>query len=222
MKIGIISDIHSNLYGLRAVLNQLKDADCILCAGDITGYYTFVNEVFEELEKHKVKFIIGNLDYYLLQAVPLARSQIIKDSIKYTKNKISEENLLKIKSTKSHDDLIIGGLKIKMYHGSPWNELEEYIYPDYDNFEKFKDIDADIIILGHTHRPIIKQVGKVTVLNPGSCGQPRDNNPKASFAIIQTQNKKISLERVEYDINKVCEEAIKEGFDRRLIEVLKK
>lgn len=199
MRIGIISDVHSNLYGLRTVLNQLKNtSDIILCAGDLTGYYTYINEVFDELEKYKVKFIIGNHDYYLIQGVPMNHSQIIKDSVEYTKNKISAENLLKIKKTKSFDNLIVDGLKIKMYHGSPWDTLEEYIYPDYDYFDKFKDIDADIVILGHTHRPMIKKAKEVIVINPGSCGQPRDNDKRATFGILNTRSKEFMFRRVDY------------------------
>lgn len=177
--------------------------------------------MFEELKKYKVKFIIGNHDYYLIHGVPTNRSQVIKDSVKYTKNKILKENLLKIRNVKSYDDLFIDGLRIKMYHGSPWDTVEEGIYPDYYHLEKFEDIEADIIILGHTHRPMIKGVGKLLVINPGSCGQPRDDDKRASFGMFDTNNKKFVIERVEYDVDQVCKKAIKEGLDYKLIKILK-
>jgi len=89
MKVGIISDVHSNIYGLNSVITELRDSDIILCAGDITGYYAFVNEVFEVLDRYDIQFIRGNHDEYLFQKDTSAYGPIKKRSVEYTGEVIS-------------------------------------------------------------------------------------------------------------------------------------
>lgn len=222
MKIGLISDIHSNIYALKNVLRSLEGTDLILCAGDITGYYPFVNEVFEGLERYKVIFIKGNHDAHLC-GVKLKDSRPIESqSFEYTKNHISNINLDKLRNAPVQQELSLDGLKLTMFHGSPWDSLEEYIYPDYQDFDRFKKINGDVIILGHTHYPMIKKIGEKLVINPGSCGQPRDYDPRASLAILDTSTKEVRIERVHYDIEKVCQVITKLGFDNKLSEILKR
>jgi len=222
MKIGLISDIHANIYALRSVLKRLKGMDLILCAGDITGYYPFVNEVFEELESYNVVFTKGNHDAHLCGDKIKDLRPIELKSFEYTKNHITNINLDKLRNAPLQLQVSIDGFKVVMFHASPWDKLEEYIYPDYPDFEKFKEVDADVIILGHTHYPMIKQIGRKLIINPGSCGQPRDYDPRASFAVFDTLAKNAVIERVKYDVEGVCE-AIKElSFDNKLIETLKR
>jgi putative phosphoesterase len=222
MKIGLISDIHSNIYALKSVLNRLHGMDLILCAGDITGYYPFVNEVFEELNSHHVIFIKGNHDAYLCGDEIKDLGPIKLKSFEYTKDRITDTNFQQLRDIPVEQKLDIDGMQFVMFHGSPWNKLEEYIYPDYLNFNKFNHIDADVIILGHTHYPMIKQIGLKLIINPGSCGQPRDYDPRASFVVLDTLTKKAKLERVQYDIESVCEALRKLNFDSSLSAILKR
>lgn len=222
MKIGIISDIHSNAYALRNVLRMLEGMDLILCAGDITGYYPFVNEVFEELKGYNVILIKGNHDAYLCGDKIKDLSSIELKSFEYTKNHITKVNLDKLRNAPVQQELSIDEFKVVMFHGSPWDKLEEYIYPDYPEFDRFKEIDADVIILGHTHYPMIKQISEKLIINPGSCGQPRDYDPRASFAVLNTLTKEVRIERVQYDVEKVCQVIRKLGFDSKLSEILKR
>jgi len=220
MKIGIISDIHSNLYGLISVITKLQSCDLILCAGDITGYYTFINEIFDILEDNNIIFIRGNHDEYLLQNSSDRLNMILKKSVEYTKKKITKNNLFKIQKAPIFLNKELNGIKIKMYHGSPWNFLEGYIYPDYKQFEKFRDLDADLIILGHTHVPFINYVDEKIIFNPGSSGQPRDKDNRASYGVFQTENKSLEIKRTEYDINKVIQAAKTDGIDSQIIQML--
>jgi putative phosphoesterase len=222
VKIGIISDIHSNVYALRSVLKMLKDMDLIVCAGDITGYYPFVNEVFEDLDKYNVIFVKGNHDAHLCGVKLKDLRSIEPKSFKYTKNHISSTNLDKLRKAPLQQELSFNGSKVVMFHGSPWDKLEEYIYPDYPDFDRFREIGADVIILGHTHYPMIKQIAEKLIINPGSCGQPRDYDPRASFSILDTLTKEVRIERVQYDIEKVCEAVRKLGFNSKLSEILKR
>ncbi len=222
MRIGLISDIHSNIYALKSVLKKLVGMDLILCAGDITGYYPFVNEVFQELEDHNVIFIKGNHDAYLCGDKIKDLNTIELKSFEYTRNHIASINLDRLRTTSLHYELTIDGFKLVMVHGSPWDKLEEYVYPDYPSFERFKEIDADVIILGHTHYPMIKQIGEKLIINPGSCGQPRDYNPRAAFAIFDTLAKSAIIKRVQYNVKRLCGIVRELGFDDKLIEILQR
>lgn len=196
MKIGLISDIHANSQGLEAVIDKMRSCEVILCAGDITGYHTSVNEVFNILEENDILFILGNHDGYLLQESIEDLHPLLKKSVEYTRGEISEDNLERLRRTSFHYSGLFDGMRIKMYHGSPWDMMEEYVYPDYARFERFEKISADLIILGHTHIPFMRG----NIVNPGSCGQPRDDDPRASYGILQTETAKITLSRVEYNL----------------------
>lgn len=215
----MISDIHANVYGLRAVLHKLKNADIILCAGDVTGYYTFVNETFDLLAKYKVQFIRGNHDDFLFQK-EFPDNPIYQQSINFTRANILPENLQRLKKIPDTKNLALGGMRLKMYHGSPWGM--KYIYPDFADFDHFKSISADVIILGHTHFPMIKKVGKKIIVNPGSCGQPRDNNPRASFALLDTETGKIVIKRVAYNLSPVIGAVKKYQLSQELIDILER
>lgn len=219
MLIGIISDIHSNIYGLKAVLHKLQKTDIIICAGDITGYYTFVNEVFTELKNNKIQFIKGNFDNFLFS--DSFKNKIIQESVNYTKNVITLENLELIKNAKTKLSLKIDSKQIKVFHGSPW-KIDEYINPNYKSFEKFKLINADLIILGHTHKPMIKKIGQTIIVNPGSCGQPRDYDDRASCAIYDTKTCEVNIFRIKYDYNPIIKAVIRHNLDPKLISILKR
>lgn len=191
MKIGIISDIHGNIEGLCAALLELKESDIILCAGDIVGYGFFINECCEALKKNKVEFIWGNHEKYLFEGLPVfAKENLTKDNFDYLKSAGGFEKKLKIDN-----------IKISLFHGSPWNPAEEYIYPDYFNFPRFESIDADLVILGHTHRAMIKAAGKLKIINPGSCGQGRGANRELSCCIFDTKTKEALIKKINYGKN---------------------
>lgn len=219
MKIAIISDIHANIYGLKTVLADFPKIDKILCAGDITGYYPFVNEVIDELKKRRVLAVRGNHDQYLLDGkAPKDKNDDVKNSVQRMKKIISEENLDYVKSLPELLNLGINNKKVLIVHGSPWDQLEERIYPDYPNFSKFSEVDADVIILGHTHYPMIKKINNKIVVNPGSCGQPRDYN-LLSYVLWNTENNTFENKRISWDIEKFKKEARLRGTNEKLFEV---
>lgn len=220
MKVGIITDVHANIYGLESVLKELKQTEMILCAGDIVGYYPFVNEVFEMLSAYNVCSIKGNHDCYVLGELPVSETKRKSYSLDYTQHVIKKEYYAALNRLPNVFSEILGGVKIVMYHGSPWNHFEEYIYPDYQHFDRFQEIDADVIILGHTHYPLIKKIGEKVILNPGSCGQPRDYDPKASCAIFDTRMGQVEIRRCIYPIEKVSKKVKELGFSESLIRIL--
>jgi predicted phosphodiesterase len=86
-----------------------------------------------------------------------------------------------------------------MVHGSPRDPLDEYAPNDAEFWaRRLQNIEADVVCVGHTHQPYVLEVGNRLVINPGSVGQPRDGDPRASYAIIE--DNRVELKRVEYPV----------------------
>ena len=79
--------------------------------------------------------------------------------------------------------------------------LEEYIYPD-SNISRFESLPYAYVFLGHTHYPMHRRVGSVQIINPGSCGQPRDEH-RPSFAMVDTERDTVVIHRVVYDMDRL-------------------
>jgi putative phosphoesterase len=93
-------------------------------------------------------------------------------------------------------ELEAAGAKILMVHASPWKPFEDYIMPRSPQLPRFARLPYDFVILGHTHVPMVQQAGNVTVINPGSCSQPRDQDPRGSYAILDLESREIEIRRL--------------------------
>lgn len=207
MKIGVISDVHGNYEALKAVLAELDKLNIseIYCLGDVAGYYSQINECCEELMRRNIKNLMGNHDWYLASGGFCPRGKSANDCILYQRKVITPINLEYLR--KSAIQRFVG--QIQMVHGGWSDPIDEYIRePRQEYFER---IDGKIFMSGHTHVQTLKEFGVKTYCNPGSVGQPRDNNPKAAFAVVE--NDTISLHRVDYDMEKVFYLMDKAGFN---------
>lgn len=224
MAIGLISDVHANIYGLKTAISAIREAgaDSIFCAGDIVGYYPFINETINLLREEGVNCIIGNHDAILAGRLQAEKSLWNDYALDYASEHIEPDNLDWLRKLPSTMKLNVEGINIEMYHGSPWNPLEEYVYPDNDNFERFSSSTSDFLILGHTHWPLFKQVKKTTVVNPGSCGQPRDFKPGSCYALLETEDRKIEFYRAPYDLETLASILKTMNVDRKLIDILRR
>ncbi len=211
MKIGLISDIHANLRGLEAALACLEDVDQILCAGDLTGYYTQPNEVIAKLRERGVKWIAGNHDVYL-RGIPATANGALPTSVEFTRNAITAENATLLATAPCQMRVLVGGLHIAVFHGSPWNPQDEYIYPDFKEWERFVAVDADVVVMGHTHRPLLRYVAGKCIVNPGSVGQPRDGDPRAAYAVLDTEGVAVTFGRAAFDAAAADQEAAAAGL----------
>jgi len=218
MKFGIIADIHSNLLGLKAVLDKIN-VDKIYCLGDIVGYYPYVNEVFDVIKENSIECILGNHDYATTINKPAGEGEKYETSLSQTLKKIDQKNLMFLKNLPQKKVLDIGEKKILMEHGAP-GSFEKRIYPD-TPLEEFKEISYDIIFLGHTHWAMNQKINNKLFLNPGSCGQPRDQI-QASCAVFDIDKLTFEVFRTKYDISKVITKSISEGFDKRSAMYLKR
>ena len=219
MKFAVISDIHGNLPALEATLADLPIIDTILCCGDIVGYYPDVNEVCELLQKREVSAIRGNHDAYvlgLLQPDPAKREKYYTD---WTRSHLSEPSQRWLGSLPEERKVKADEFSLHLRHASPWDE-ETYIYPDSPSLAKISLKKNEILILGHTHHPMLIQAGEGYVLNPGSVGQPRDWNPMAGYALIDTMSGRMEHRRVGYNLKEFQTRLQSLNWNPDLIEIL--
>lgn len=207
MKIGVISDIHGNYEALKSVLSELDNMGIseVYSLGDVAGYYSQINECCEELIKRKIPNLMGNHDWYLSSGGYCLRSKSVNDCLNYQRGIITKENLNWLR--RSQVQRFIGD--IHMVHGGWFDPIDEYVNEPSEEY--FERIEGKIFISGHTHIQSLKIYTNKTYCNPGSVGQPRDNNPKSAFAVVE--NNMISLHRVEYDMEKVFSLMKRAGFN---------
>ncbi|MDI6888902.1 MAG: metallophosphoesterase family protein [Methanocellales archaeon] len=209
MLIGLIADIHSNLPALRAVLDHMK-VDKILCAGDIVGYYPYPNEVIEIVRKHKIVSIRGNHDVAVITGDTNWFNPLAASAIGWTRDNLSPKNMEFLKTLP--EQLIFEDIAI--FHGSP-SDPDEYVYPmtSPTRLSGFLDqAGKKILVLGHTHVQWGLELDDRKIINPGAVGQPRDGNPKAAYAIFDTESGKLTMHRIEYDIEEVASKTISVGL----------
>lgn len=221
MRVGIIADVHGNFPALQAVWARIKKYSFIINAGDLTGYYVDGNKVIDFIKQKKVPTVLGNHDRYILERkLPGNLGKALEKPFRYTLKNITRDNLYYIKNLPKELTFEIDRLKIGLFHGSPDNP-DRRIYPD-SSLKLLKDSKFDVIILGHTHWPMVRKIGKTMVVNPGSVGQPRDYDTRASYAVLDTRKKTFKIYRISYDVEKVANQIKKLDFDDDLIKMLKK
>ncbi|MHC4831135.1 MAG: metallophosphoesterase family protein [Planctomycetota bacterium] len=237
MKTAIISDIHGNYDALQAVLSDIDDqaVDRIVCLGDVVGYGAEPRECVQALLDRDVLTVAGNHDY----------AAIGKTNINYFNAYAKEATLWtrKICTDKEKDFLLSLSLvehldDFTMVHGTLYApELFDYILTTYDAYLSLQLLEKPVCFLGHSHVPInfvwdsmisfnydqeiqLKENTKVLV-NVGSVGQPRDDNPNACYAMFDQDNKHIQIRRVEYDIELAAKKIADAGLPAALGERLK-
>jgi putative phosphoesterase len=219
MRIIILSDIHANLPALEAVLKSIdsQQPDVVYCLGDLVGYNVWPNEVINEIRKRGIPTISGNHD--------VKAKKVWNDSSEasnYAYNIIGGNEMEYISTLPAHITLEYSfnnkPFNLLLVHGSPYSN-KEYLLEDKDETEfisVFKDVNVDMLIFGHTHKPyhrVIKDVhsGKsYHAVNAGSVGKPKDENPDACYVVLTINTTNASLQeslnvefvRVGYDIEK--------------------
>jgi len=211
--IGIISDIHGNYAALSAVLNLLdkEGVSDIYCLGDVAGYYCQINECCEVLRQRGILSLMGNHDLYLVRGEDCPRSRSANVCLAYQRKMITKENLEWLATFPSRFE--VGG--IQMVHGG-WNDpYDEYVSP---SCGYFSSVQGSVFASGHTHVQCLWEKDGKTYCNPGSVGQPRDGDPRASYAIWNGVS--FMLRRTEYDVRWVQADMAKAGFDPHYYENL--
>jgi len=218
MKIALISDIHGNLEALTEVLSDIEKqkVDKIYCLGDVLGYGSDPVACLHLIEKHCDIKLIGNHEYAVLGLVSTDNyNTAARTAADWTRDQLTDVELALI----SDYEMMRSVENITLVHASP-NEPDRWHYlltPDIAS-RAFGGFDDRICFHGHTHVPTIfvelaEGLPRVIaghsflpgednryLINIGSVGQPRDNDPRACYVTFETEEYEVEYHRVEYDI----------------------
>jgi len=192
MKIGLISDIHADPRALRRALEHMPSTDRVLCPGDAISEYRFCPETVEILQQARVLCIQGNHELVLFGGRNPAY-------LKKCQAAFVAETLDFLATAPVSRDLEFDGTRILLVHASPWEPYDEYIYPGSTRLAHFATLTHDLVCFGHTHVPMIHRAGQVTVVNPGSCSQPRDQDRRGAYAVFDTLTREATIHRFSLD-----------------------
>ncbi len=234
MRTLIISDIHANYTALKAVLEHAAPIDCVWCLGDLVGYGPDPNECIDAVrELPGLKCIKGNHDAAFLGEIDIiAFNDEARRSLEWLSEKISTENHRWLGQL---DEMIELG-EFTLVHGSPRNSVWEYIADPSTAYTNMDHFSSRVCLVGHTHLPGIYQLtddsifsillnGSLAgepikleekcIVNPGSVGQPRDHDPRASYLLFDDEKDEWVYQRVGYDVKSVQKRIIEAGLPTR-------
>ncbi|MEW6571270.1 MAG: metallophosphoesterase family protein [Nitrospirota bacterium] len=218
MEFAVISDVHSNLEALEAVLADIRKRKIkeILFLGDVVGYGPNPNECIETLAETCKILLAGNHDWGTLGLTPIHFfNEHARAALEWTRNVIKEKDKKILESfpiKKVEDGLFL-------VHSTPKEpDAWHYLLTMWDAEVNFHYFEHKFCFLGHSHQPIIIErvpsgelltyrteagirKGSRYIINAGSVGQPRDGDPRACFVVMK--DNKIQILRVPYDIEKV-------------------
>ncbi len=218
-RIAVVSDIHSNLEALEEVLARLRGEE-VYCLGDIVGYGGNPNEVVERIRELGIGTVIGNHDQAVVTGETGMFNARAAMAVGWTARQLSSANLEYLRSLPRELRVTADRVTAYMAHGSP-DYLWEYVDPATHSqlFGHYlQKLGARVIALGHTHVPYVWNEGAGTVFNPGSVGQPRDGDRRASYAVVTVDGEEVEVEvhRVEYDYEKAAAKIRAAGLPEQL------
>jgi diadenosine tetraphosphatase ApaH/serine/threonine PP2A family protein phosphatase len=234
----VISDIHANLAALEAVLDDAPDFDELWCLGDLVGYGPKPNECIERIRGFPHTSLAGNHDWAALGKLSLSSfNAIARVANEWTQGELtaSSRNYLNgLSPSLQRGDFTLA-------HGSPREPVWEYIMDASTAYRNFEYFSTPVCLVGHTHVPVLFTLDEEhdradvllpplpepvelgperVIVNPGSVGQPRDGDPRASYAFLDTDEMTWEFHRGSYPIGITQERMRAKGLPQRLIDRL--
>jgi predicted phosphodiesterase len=239
----ILSDMHGNAEALAAVLRRVrrKRFDATLVLGDLVGYGAAPNQVVEAIrdlpgQVYRVrgnhdKVVAGIEDGSTFNHAALAAAR-------WTAEHLNAANLRFVRELPKGPTVLPEGFTI--CHGSPIDE-DQYLLSIFDAWEVFSNYPAELSFFGHTHVPSVfvargtetrvallrgasgsleLETGARYLINPGSIGQPRDRDPRASYMTYDSRRRVVRWYRVDYPIERAQERIVRAELPRLLAERL--
>jgi len=203
VKIVIVSDIHGNIAALDALPE--RDYDALWCIGDLVDYGPRPHEVAQWIRQNAAACVRGNHDnaagYSVDPRCSPPYKRLAAETLRYTQQLCSADDLDYLRNLPLHRELRIGSTKFYLVHATPVDPLFGYCPAEPDAWREYvKAIEADVLVVGHTHTPFLRTEGNTAILNPGSIGQPKTGRPLACYAVWQ--DGEILLKEFEYTIGK--------------------
>ncbi len=228
MKILILSDIHANWYALEAILDK-ESYDALIFLGDVVDFGPTPRNCIKFLmNSSKGRFwgVRGDHDHAMAYAIdskcPGELNIISAITREWGEGFLSSEEIGFLRRLPLENNFSINGMNFELFHGSGLDHRTSgkckaetgEPYSNYYSGETQEDKERKFILAGHSHKPFIKVIGNTTILNPGSVGQPRDFNPRASYAVID--NGTAYIRRITYDIERTVKSLEKSALPKYL------
>jgi diadenosine tetraphosphatase ApaH/serine/threonine PP2A family protein phosphatase len=239
MLVGIVSDIHSNVVALDAVLRDMGPVGALWCLGDVVGYGPNPNECIDCLvaQPHLDACLTGNHDAAVLGKVSVADfNAAAQQAVLWTREQLTAGSRQFLAQRPS--SLVADG-EFTLAHGSPRDPIWEYIIDTGVARANFACFETPVCLVGHTHVPAVFAVGgdgrvhllrhgtrlalrgeQRYIVNPGSVGQPRDGDPRAAYAVFDSEQGVLEFRRVAYDIAETQQRMRAARLPARLVERL--
>ena len=201
MRILLVADVHANWPALQAV--AAVPHDVCLCLGDLVDYGLEPSECIGWAREKTAVTVRGNHDHGVAQHVPVQG----RGGYKYltgvtrvlTRERLDEKERGYLGRLPVTRMVTLENTRFLLVHATPRDPLDEYGPPDAEFWaRRLANVEADIVCVGHTHQPYVLEVGDKLVVNPGSVGQPRDGDPRASYAVLEDY--RVDLHRAEYPV----------------------
>jgi predicted phosphodiesterase len=238
MRVGVISDIHGNAAALEAVLAVLDDErlDAVWCLGDLVGYGPDPNRCCELVAHRADLCLVGNHDLGVLGTIPLDEfSPDAASAARWTETVLTEYSRAYLGSLRPEakvDDA-------ELYHASPRDPVWDYVLSEPVARESLELTEAPVVMVGHSHVPLamVLENGRAKgglapgghevdlaqgrwLLNPGSVGQPRDNDPRAAYVVLDQDARRAYFRRIAYPVERTQAEIRERGLPDTLAQRL--
>ncbi|MCS7102827.1 MAG: metallophosphatase family protein [Candidatus Korarchaeum sp.] len=223
----ILSDVHGNYDALKRVLD-VEEYDEVIFLGDAVDYGPQPAETLDLLREVSSVFLKGNHDAAAAHGISCMCREELRPLSEYTRENVtlrtlSKEDLRFLAKLPEKYEFSLGELHVYAVHASPKDRLYGYLMPDMSDEELEgqlfevgligpRKLSHELVLTGHTHRAMIRELKGSKILNSGSVGQPRDGDPRASYALLE--DGKLELRRLSYDVEGVVRKIRELGLER--------
>ncbi len=224
MRVAVVSDIHSNLHALEAVLAAIDEEapDELWCLGDLVGYGPRPNECCTAIAERADVCLAGNHDLAIIGTIDLEEFHgDAAAAARWNRDELTSDSRAILDKLEPQAN----AHGVALYHGSARDPVWEYVLSDEAAVATLALADSPLVLVGHSHVALqvvvsgeelegglapagleLELGGLHALLNPGSVGQPRDGDPRAAWLLLDLEAQKAEFRRVEYDIARTQEE----------------
>jgi predicted phosphodiesterase len=234
MRVAVVSDIHSNLHALEAVLAAIEAEapDELWCLGDLVGYGPRPNECCAAIAERAEVCLAGNHDLAVRGTIDLAEFHGEAGLAATWTREVLEPEWQALLARLEPEGAAHG---VALYHGSARDPIWEYVLDDEGALATLERTRSRLVLVGHSHVALrivqsdddlnggiapadteVELDGVRALLNPGSVGQPRDGDPRAAYLLLDLDAQRATFHRVEYEVERTQREMREAGLPEML------
>jgi putative phosphoesterase len=192
MRVGVVSDVHNQVQALEYALEHLQGCDLVLNLGDLVSEYRVDSEIIRVARETDLLSIVGNHE-----------KTILLHPATSLRNRLATADLEYLTALPASRAIVAGDTRILVAHGAPWDDALDYrceylFEQNCAGLSRLESLGEDVILIGHTHLPMLVQLGGTLVLNPGSCGEGRDAQRRLTFAELDFDESKATIFEIRF------------------------